>query len=116
MTHRWEARSLKEHLHNPQNQAMMGIVHGGIDRDLRALSAEYTRLYRLIHRCEEVGGNREEMLDLLRFLMPLLRHDTIPSRPVHLLGIVMRSQYVRVYHSVSIRSIRVIRLVLLVTV
>ena len=27
------------------------------------------------------------MLDLLRFLMPLLRHDTIPSRPVHLLGI-----------------------------
>ena len=89
MTHRWEARSLKEHLHNPQNQAMMGIVHGGIDRDLRALSAEYiTSLpFDTLGVGGSIGGNREEMLDLLRFLMPLLRHDTIPSRPVHLLGI-----------------------------
>ena len=118
MTHRWEARSLKEHLHNPQNQAMMGIVHGGIDRDLLALSAEYiTSLpFDTLGVGGSIGGNREEMLDLYVFscrYFDMIRYLRVLCICWELL---MRSQYVRVYHSVSIRSIRVIRLVLLVTV
>ena len=30
-THRWQARSLATHLKNPNNQAMYGVVHGGVD-------------------------------------------------------------------------------------
>ena len=39
-THRWEERSLIEHLKNPQNQAMYAVIHGGIDPDLRKQSCE----------------------------------------------------------------------------
>jgi len=40
-THRWEERSLQEHLKNPQGQAIYAVVHGGIDIDLRKKSAEF---------------------------------------------------------------------------
>ena len=38
MTHRWEARSLRRHLEGPlglREQAIFGVIHGGVDRDLR---------------------------------------------------------------------------------
>jgi len=35
MSHRWEARSLKEHLKDRRQQAMYAVVHGGVDRALR---------------------------------------------------------------------------------
>lgn len=41
LTHRWEARSLSKHLEDVKKQAMYGVIHGGIDRDLRSISAEY---------------------------------------------------------------------------
>ena len=34
-THRWEKRSLEEHLKNPQNQAMYAVIHGAVDPALR---------------------------------------------------------------------------------
>jgi queuine tRNA-ribosyltransferase len=34
-SHRWEARSLNEHLKNVNNQAMCCVVNRGIDRELR---------------------------------------------------------------------------------
>ena len=40
-SHRWEARSLKEHLKDVKEQAMYCVVHGGIDRELRTKSVEY---------------------------------------------------------------------------
>ncbi|KAI2504750.1 queuine tRNA ribosyltransferase [Fragilaria crotonensis] len=40
-SHRWEARSLKEHLKDVQQQAMFCVVHGGIDKELRTQSVEY---------------------------------------------------------------------------
>ena len=40
-SHRWEARSLNEHLKNVNNQAMYCVVHGGIDRELRTKSIDY---------------------------------------------------------------------------
>lgn len=35
------ARSLRTHLADPRQQAMYGIVHGGMDLDLRRGSLEY---------------------------------------------------------------------------
>ncbi|GAB0496695.1 hypothetical protein MMPV_008009 [Pyropia vietnamensis] len=85
LSHRWEARSLAAHLANVRHQAMYCVLHGGIDRPLRTLSAEY--LTSLPFDGWGIGGslgkNREELLDLLRFLVPLLPAD----RPNHLLGI-----------------------------
>ncbi len=40
-THRWEKRSLEEHLKSPQNQAMYAVIHGGVDFDMRKQSCEF---------------------------------------------------------------------------
>lgn len=31
-SHRWEARSLREHLKDVRQQAMYAVIHGGVDR------------------------------------------------------------------------------------
>lgn len=85
LTHRWEARSLREHLRDVRQQAMYAVVHGGIDQGLRRMSAEY--LSALPFDGFAIGGslgkNRQDLFDLLAFLMPLIPID----RPNHLLGI-----------------------------
>lgn len=89
-THRWEARSLREHLNNVQQQAMYGVIHGGVDKELRTQSVDYiTSLpfdgYAL---GGALGSGRGELKDLLNWLMP--QFDATPersSKPRHLLGI-----------------------------
>lgn len=84
-THRWEKRSLEEHLKNPAGQAMYAVIHGGLDKDLRQHSCQ------TLASCPfdgfaiggSIGKNRDEMVAMLTPLMPF-----IPSKkPVHLLGI-----------------------------
>lgn len=85
-THRWEKRSLDEHIKNRQNQALYAVIHGGIDSQLRQRSAQY--LTALDFDGYAIGGsvgkNRTEMLTMLTQLMP---HLTSKITPVHLLGI-----------------------------
>lgn len=84
-THRWEKRSLTSHLKNRNNQAMYGVIHGGVDRTLRKLSCNY--LTKMDFDGFAIGGSlgktREEMFELLRFTMPQLPDN----KPNHLLGI-----------------------------
>ncbi|MCK4265358.1 tRNA-guanosine(34) transglycosylase [Candidatus Babeliales bacterium] len=84
-THRWEKRSLEEHLKNPNNQAMYAVLHGGIYDDLRNESCKI--LTSLPFDGFAIGGslgkNREEMVKMLALLMPKLPED----KPNHLLGI-----------------------------
>ncbi|MES2345005.1 MAG: tRNA guanosine(34) transglycosylase Tgt [Chlamydiota bacterium] len=84
-THRWEKRSLDEHLKDPQNQAMYAVIHGGIDPQLRKTSCDY--LTSLPFDGYAIGGsmgkNKQEMFDLLAFTTPRLPSD----KPNHLLGI-----------------------------
>ena len=84
-THRWEKRSLNEHLKNPQQQAIYAVIHGGINPDFRALSCK--TLTKLPFDGFAIGGslgkNRQEMTDMLSYTVPLLPHD----KPNHLLGI-----------------------------
>ena len=84
-THRWEKRSLDEHLKNSNGQAMYSVIHGGIDQDLRKQSCDF--LTSLPFDGFAIGGsigkNREEMVELLKFLMPRMPKD----KPKHLLGI-----------------------------
>jgi len=85
MSHRWEARSLQTHLADVREQAMYAVIHGGVDADLRRMSAEY--LSSLPFDGFAIGGSlgkdTAELVAVLAFLMPLLPKD----RPNHLLGI-----------------------------
>lgn len=90
LSHRWEARSLLAHLKNPNaaaghRQAMYAVIHGGTNQELRGLSVDY--LSSLPFDGYAIGGSlgkdREEMLELLRWLLPRLPKD----KPNHLLGI-----------------------------
>ena len=84
-THRWEKRSLDEHLKNQQAQAMYAVVHGGVDPTLRKKSVEI--LKNLPFDGFAVGGSlgktRAEMVAMLEQLYPHLPEE----KPNHLLGI-----------------------------
>lgn len=84
-THRWEQRSLDTHLKNPNGQAMYGVIHGGIDLELRKTSCDL--LTKLPFDGYAIGGsmgkNKEEMHTLLSFTLPHLPEE----KPNHLLGI-----------------------------
>jgi queuine tRNA-ribosyltransferase len=84
-THRWEKRSLEEHLKNPQRQAIYAVVHGGVDTAMRQESCEY--LSNLPFDGYAVGGSlgktRPEMIEMLKEVFPRLPND----KPNHLLGI-----------------------------
>jgi queuine tRNA-ribosyltransferase len=85
LSHRWEERSLREHLKDIKQQAMYAVVHGGVDRDLRQMSVDY--LTALPFDGYAVGGSlgscHEELVDLLKFTLPKLPK----GKPNHLLGI-----------------------------
>jgi queuine tRNA-ribosyltransferase len=84
-THRWEKRSLDEHLKNPNGQAMYAVVHGGVDMTLRKKSVNF--LSQLPFDGYAIGGSlgktKPEMFEMLSQLFPLLPKD----KPNHLLGI-----------------------------
>ena len=84
-THRWQKRSLDEHLKDKNNQAIYAVIHGGIDKDLRKKSCDY--LCGLPFDGFAIGGslgkNRAEMFELLDYLMPIVPEQ----KPNHLLGI-----------------------------
>ena len=80
---------MKEHLSKVQEQAMFCVVHGGIDVELRTKSIEY--LTSLPFDGYAIGGSlgngREELKELLEWMMPLFDAPTRKDKPRHLLGI-----------------------------
>jgi queuine tRNA-ribosyltransferase len=88
-SHRWEARSLQEHLKNVNNQAMYCVIHGGIDRELRTKSIDY--LTSLPFDGYAIGGSlgngRQELKELLEWMMPKFEEGDRKVKPRHLLGI-----------------------------
>lgn len=84
-SHRWMTRSLAAHLADRRQQAMYGIVHGGMRLDLRRKSVDY--LSALPFDGFAVGGSlgkdRDDVRFLLSHVLPMLPQD----KPVHILGI-----------------------------
>lgn len=84
-THRWEKRSLDEHLKNPQNQAMYAVIHGGVDPEMRQESVRF--LSNLAFEGFAIGGSlgktKPEMVEMLEKVLPCLPKE----KPNHLLGI-----------------------------
>ncbi len=84
-THRWERRSLDEHLKSPNGQAMYAVIHGGVDNELRKKSADTLSKWEFDGFAigGSMGKTKPEMVEMLSELMPHVPSD----RPNHLLGI-----------------------------
>jgi queuine tRNA-ribosyltransferase len=83
-THRWAERSLKAHTRS--DQALFGIVQGGVDPDLRAVSAAY--IASLPFPGVAIGGlsvgeTKQEMHHSLEVVDPLLPEN----KPRYLMGV-----------------------------
>lgn len=90
-SHRWEVRSLFEHLLDSRDrkQAIFCVIHGGTDVELRTKSLEY--LTKLPWDGYAIGGSlgngREELKTLLSWMMPLFNTTERRDKCRHLLGI-----------------------------
>ena len=85
-THRWLDRCLDWHAREgPRDQAVFGIVQGGVHEDLRRESAATTAAAGIdgIAIGGTLGREKEEMHGVLGFTVPLLPDEA----PRHLLGI-----------------------------
>jgi queuine tRNA-ribosyltransferase len=85
-THRWLDRCLEWHgAHGPAQQAVFGIVQGGIHEDLRRASAQAVSEAGVdgIAIGGTLGRDKEEMRGVLELTAPLLPAEA----PKHLLGI-----------------------------
>jgi queuine tRNA-ribosyltransferase len=84
-THRWEARCLAYHRENPTNQALFGIVHGGVFEHLRRESAEYIASLGFDGLCigGSLGGDKAQIREVVDMTVPHLPEHY----PRHLLGI-----------------------------
>jgi queuine tRNA-ribosyltransferase len=83
-THRWAERSLKAK--RRADQALFGIVQGGIDPDLRAASAEFIASLDtpgIAIGGLSVGETKDEMQAILDVVTPLLPED----KPRYLMGV-----------------------------
>ena len=83
-THRWAERSLSAHRRS--DQALFGIVQGGVDRDLRTKSATYISSMPFPGVAIgglSVGESKAEMLAILDLVPPLLPE----TKPRYLMGV-----------------------------
>ncbi|MCL4386809.1 tRNA guanosine(34) transglycosylase Tgt, partial [Patescibacteria group bacterium] len=85
-THRWAERSLKQHKKIKNEQALFGVIQGGVYKDLRQESAKF--ISSLDFEGIAIGGvavgeGKKEMIQVLDYVSPLLPKD----KPRHLLGV-----------------------------
>lgn len=84
-THRWQVRSLQEHLKEPKKQAMYGVIHGGISPELRKTSC-MTLLESPFDGLAiggSLGKNHRELQEVVSWTRQFMPNEI----PNHLLGI-----------------------------
>lgn len=84
-TDRWLARCVEAHA-RPDDQALFGIVQGGLDLDMRTRSAQQVTAHDLLGYAiggVAVGEGYDEMVRVVRHTAPLLPRD----RPRYLMGV-----------------------------
>lgn len=87
-SHQWELASLKFFKeHQKPHQRLLGIVQGGIHKDLREMSCDFVKSHDFWGYCigGSLGKTKEEMYDVVRYTCNLLNDNN--KKYVHLLGI-----------------------------
>ena len=84
-THRWMKRSLSKHLESPNNQAIYGVVHGGLDSVLRRESA--IQLSNDAWDGLALGGSFGQSHADLEHVLAVTSPHLVSHKPRHLLGI-----------------------------
>ncbi|MCR4329228.1 MAG: tRNA guanosine(34) transglycosylase Tgt [Candidatus Roizmanbacteria bacterium] len=86
-THRWLTQCISEHKKdNPRNQALYGVIQGGMHEDLRIASAQFVaeqNVQGVAIGGVSVGETKKEMREQIGYVAPYLPSD----KPVHLLGV-----------------------------
>lgn len=85
-SHRWELRSLNAFNKNDDgNQALYGIIQGGIYEDLRIISSDFVSQHDFFGQAigGSLGGTKEQMHDIVAMVSRHINNN----RPTHLLGI-----------------------------
>jgi len=86
-THRWLTECVREHKKdNPKNQALYGVIQGGMYKGLRELSAQFISQQDVSGVAiggVSVGETKSEMREQVAWVAPYLPSD----KPVHLLGV-----------------------------
>ncbi len=84
-THRWEKRSLDEHMKDEKGQTMYAVIHGGIDQELRKKSCDFAATHPFGGYAigGSLGKTHAEMFTMLEGMVSHLPSD----KPNHLLGI-----------------------------
>ncbi len=85
-THRWAERCLKEKEKLKSNQALYGVVQGGVFENLRKQSAEFISgldFEGIAIGGVAVGESKREMVEVLDWVTPRLPEE----KPKHLLGV-----------------------------
>jgi queuine tRNA-ribosyltransferase len=85
-SHRWAKRSLDTfESNNNGNQALYGIVQGGVYEDLRLASCDFNNTGNFFGQAigGSLGSNKNQMYDIVEFTKSKLD----PNKPTHLLGI-----------------------------
>ncbi|MEI7511027.1 MAG: tRNA guanosine(34) transglycosylase Tgt [Candidatus Peregrinibacteria bacterium] len=85
MTHRWLDRCIAEHKRLNSQQALYGIIQGGVYEDLREISTDYISKSETPGICigGSLGQTKEQMYEVVDFVSARLPKE----KPVHLLGI-----------------------------
>lgn len=84
-THRWMKRSLEQHRRHSHPQIMLGVIHGGLDPELRKLSIQ--RLQEESFEGLALGGSFGKNHSDLKNLLDVCSPHMDPLLPRHLLGI-----------------------------
>ena len=85
-SHRWAIRSMNEFIKlGINNQALYGIIQGGIYNDLRKISIDFNNLQDFfgIAIGGSLGSDKQTMYRTIEYTMEHIRKD----KPIHLLGI-----------------------------
>lgn len=83
LTEKWGLRSLKEYKRFDNGQLLYGVVHGGINKDLRIKSARFTDEYFDAIAIGGIYGDKKTLVKIIEWVVASVSGD----KPRHLLGI-----------------------------
>ena len=83
LTEKWAKRSIIQLKKLKSKQLMYGVIHGGVNKELRIKSAKFTNQNFEAIAIGGIYGTKKQMYQMIDFVIPVIS----PEKPRHLLGI-----------------------------